>query len=220
MTKTILLIGATGRTGKAVLKNALQRGINVHALARTPDVLPAQDGLTVFEGSPLVESDVAKAMQGVDAVVTVLGIHRVKDSPFAKLAGSETLLTDSIKVTAKVMQQQGVKRISILSASGVGDSYGDVPWLFRMMIRLTPLGLSYRDHDGVDATIRATDLDWTLVRPVMLNDKKPLNDPLVVSYGNQPKPKMKITRDTVAGFMVDCLDDPVFIKKAPTVSQA
>lgn len=219
MTKKILLLGATGRTGHAVLEKALARGLQVHALVRNPGSLSVvHDGLTVFQGTPLDAVDVAKAMEGCDAVVSTLNNNRTSDNPFAKPVSPPTFMADSIRNTLNAMGSNAIKRIVVLSAAGVGDSFSEQPWLFRLLIKKTNLGHTYRDHDAVDAMLRASGTDWTLPRPVMLGNN-PGKAPIIVSYNLTPKPHFQITRDSVAQFILDSLDNPSLINKAPTLSQ-
>jgi uncharacterized protein YbjT (DUF2867 family) len=218
MTKRILVLGATGRTGRLVTEQALARGWHVHALARQPEALAPQPGLTVFGGTPLDAAAVARALTGCTAVISTLNNNRASDGFFAKPVSPPNFMTDSITNTISAMRAQGVSRISVLSAAGVGDSFGEAPWLFRVIIRNTNLGHTYRDHDALDALIRGSGLDWTLVRPVMLGNKSPTG-PIIVSRGGQPKPAMQISRERVATFLLDTLDSPSSIGTAPTISQ-
>lgn len=219
MTKKILLLGATGRTGQAVLEKALARGWQVNALVRNPDSLATvHPGLTVFKGTPLNGADVAKAIEGCDAVISTLNNNRASDNPFAKPVSPPTFMADSIRNTLTAMEANSIKRIVVLSAAGVGDSFMEQPWLFRLLIKKTNLGHTYRDHDAVDAMLRASGTDWTLPRPVMLG-KTPGKAPIIVSYDKVPKPHFQITRDSVAQFIVDSVDNASLIRKAPTLSQ-
>ena len=65
----ILLLGATGRTGKWVLKTALEKGHSVHCLSRNSHRIPQQDGVTVFEGNPTHSDDLKKAITGCEAII-------------------------------------------------------------------------------------------------------------------------------------------------------
>jgi uncharacterized protein YbjT (DUF2867 family) len=187
MTRKILLLGATGRTGQAVIADALERGWSVRALARRPEALTPREGLEVVPGTPLDRAAVDAAMTGCDAVVSVLNNNRASDGFFAKPVSPAGFMTDAITNTLDVMQDHGLRRIAILSAAGVGDSFAEVPWIFRMIIRHTNLAHTYRDHDMLDALIRQSGLDWTLARAVMLGNK-PATQPVIVSYGGAPKP--------------------------------
>ena len=52
----ILLLGATGRTGKHILNYALSLGYEVHCIVRYPEKLDTQNGLTIFKGNPIISS--------------------------------------------------------------------------------------------------------------------------------------------------------------------
>lgn len=218
MTHTILLLGASGRSGAAVLDGALERGWRVRALVRRPEALAPREGLEVLTGTPLEPDAVAAALTGCDAVISTLNNNRATDGFFARPVSPPGFMTDSIANTIQAMKAQNVKRIAILSAAGAGDSIDEVPWLFRMIIRHTNLAHTYRDHDTLDALIRTSGLDWTLARTVMLGTT-PGTQPIIVSYGGRPKPHRQITRESVAAFLLDSLDDPDLVHKAPTISQ-
>jgi len=66
--------------------------------------------------------------------------------------------------------------------------------------------------------LRRSGLDWTAVRPVALSNGAKAKR-LIVSYGNQPKPAMMISRRHVATFMLDVLDRREFFQKAPVISE-
>lgn len=219
MTSKILLLGATGRTGRLVLEQALARGWQVSALARNAGALPQNAaGLSVTQGTPLNRGDVARAMEGCDAVISTLNNNRASDNPFARPVSPPNFMADSIARTLEAMQAQGIRRISLLSAAGAGNSFPEQPWLFRMLIRHTNLGHTYRDHDAVDALLRRSDADWTQVRAVMLG-RNPGKGPVIVSYGGSPRPHFQISRDSVARFLIESLDDGALVGKAPTISQ-
>lgn len=219
MTRRILLLGATGRTGEAALNQALSRRWQVNALVRRPEALQERAGLTVMAGTPLDPEAVSKAIIGCDAVISVLNNNRTSDSIFARPVSPPSFMTDAIRNTLAAMQLHGVRRIAILSAAGVGDSFKEAPSWFRMMIRHTNLGHTYRDHDSLDALVRASDRDWTLARAVMLGSKPGARE-VVASYAGNPRPGMQISRDSVGKFLLDSLDDPGLIGKAPTISES
>lgn len=219
MTRKMLLLGATGRTGEAVLNQALDRDWQVTALVRRPEALTPRPGLAVIAGTPLDSSAVAGALEGCVAVISALNNNRTSDSFFAKGVSPPNFMTDSIRNTIAAMRKHGVKRMSILSAAGTGDNFAEMPWLFRMIIKHTNVSHTYRDHDALDALVRKSGLDWTLVRPMRLMGDIADSPPVTVSYGMQPKPLARITRKSVATFLLDSLDDSELIGRAPTISQ-
>src|SRR6266478_636996 len=112
----LFVIGATGRTGREIVEQALARGHRVTAFVRSPESINLQDErLTVIEGSALEEDQLANTMQNHDAVISTLGPRKVFKP------GS--LLHDSALATTRAMQRAGIKRLVVLSASGTFSRY-------------------------------------------------------------------------------------------------
>jgi uncharacterized protein YbjT (DUF2867 family) len=214
-----LLLGATGRTGQLALQYALSQSHEVIALVRDPARIAVKsDRLTLVKGTPEKLEDATGAIAGCEAVVVALNNNRTSDMPWAKPVSPPHLIENSVRNSVEAMRAAGIRRIVILSATGVGDSFPYAPWLIRLLVKKTNLGTTYADHDGVDAYIRTTDTDWTLLRAVGLSNADKVKS-LVVSYANSPKPAMMISRRHVAKFMIDCLDDKALFQKAPVISE-
>ncbi|HLY96230.1 MAG TPA: NAD(P)H-binding protein [Sideroxyarcus sp.] len=219
MTKRILLLGATGRTGRLALEYALSQGLAVTALVRRPEAITVQsDRLTVMEGSPLNAEDVRKALAGCDAVVSALNNNRTSDNPWAKRLSPSLFMTHSIRNCLAAMKEQGMRRIVVLSSVGVNDSFDDAVFLMRWLIRNTNLQYTFQDHDAQESELRRSGVDWTSVRAALLNNGKNLK-PLITSYYNEPKPALMISRLHTARYLIDCLDDQTAFRKAPTISE-
>ena len=69
------------------------------------------------------------------------------------------------------MEKNHIKRIITVSASGAGDSWKEMPLIARLLIRNSNIWKAYEDHARQEQMLRQSALDWTIVRPVMLNDK-------------------------------------------------
>lgn len=220
MAKQVLVLGGTGRTGRHVIEKALAEGLSVHVLARRPDAVTQRDEkLKVFSGTPENRADLAAAMEGCDAVICTLNNNRASDSPFAKIVNSPTMLTDIFGNIISVMKEKGLRRVVQLGASGAGDSFDAAPWLFRLMIRKANIGVAYRDHEGVEAALAASGLDWTVGRAMGLGKKSgPVIESYVVGGKSTPKPTMQIGREVVANWMVEALDRTDLYGKAPVIS--
>lgn len=220
MTKRVLVLGATGRTGRHVVDQALAAGWSVNALARRPEALSLSDpNLTVFKGTPEELSDLDAAMAGCVGVIATLNNARVSDSPFAKIVQSPTLLTDCFNNIIPSMKRHGVRRIVQLGAAGAGNSFQTVPWIFKQLIKRTNLGVAYRDHEGVEAALARSGLDWTVARAVGLGTKTgTVIESYVANGKSSPKPSMQIGRECVAKWMVEALDRRDLYEKAPIVS--
>ncbi|VVC84653.1 NAD(P)H-binding protein [Sideroxydans sp. CL21] len=219
MTMRILLLGATGRTGRHVLEYALSQGIEVAALVRRAAAITVHsDKLTVVEGSPMNADDVRKAIAGCDAVVSALNNNRTSDNPWARRLSPSLFMTQSIRTCLAAMKEMDMRRIVVLSSVGVNDSFDDAVFVMRWLIRNTNLQYTFQDHDAQESELRRSGMDWTAVRAALLNNGKRLKT-LVESYYNEPKPALTISRLHTARFLIDCLNDPATFRKAPTISE-
>lgn len=122
----ILLLGASGRTGQLVLDYALSLGHDVVALVRDPAKISGKSAtspkLVLVQGTPENPHDVERAMAGVEAVVSTLNNVRTSEFPWSKPLSPTHLMGDSIRNAVAAMQNNGVRRLVVLSATGVGDS--------------------------------------------------------------------------------------------------
>ncbi len=214
----ILLLGATGRTGKLVLQLALEAGHEVNCLVRRPEkVKNRHDSLKVFQGNTQDKHDIIKAIQGCDAIISVLNISRTSDFPWAPLRTPKDFLSKTMNQLISVAHEQGLTRIVVCSAWGVAETKADLPGWFRWFIDNSNIGVAYRDHERQEVLLEASSLDWTIVRPVGLtNSKKP--EQVIESQNNQPKPKLLISRLSVAKYMVDSLSKEENLKKKLVIS--
>jgi len=216
--KRILLYGATGRTGELILQRALQQGYAVTALVRNPAKLTVQsEHLTVVEGQPTNLADVRQAMRGCHAVISALSALSESESFSRKKITPPHTLATTMRHTLTAMHEHGLRRIITLSSIGVGDSWPYAPWYMHLIIRLTNFKLVFADHQQQEALLQQSTLDWTIARPVALNNNAHLGE-LRVSYQQTPTP-FALSRRQLARFLVDCLANNDFVHKAPLLSE-
>src|SRR6266849_1629277 len=98
----LFVIGATGRTGREIVQQALARGHHVTAFVRSIEGIPSKaERLTVLKGDAKDEEQLGEAMPGHDAVLSTLGPRQVfKPS---------SLLHDTALATTRAMKRSGVK---------------------------------------------------------------------------------------------------------------
>jgi putative NADH-flavin reductase len=217
--RTVLVLGGTGQTGRLLVRQALDRGMGVHAVVRDVRRLPIiSDRLTVVTGTPVDDAAVRAAMTGCHAVLSALGVSRTSAWPWAATTSPPDFMASSIATTVGVMKDLGLTRIVVVSAGGVGDSVGDMPPLFPWLVDHSRIGDAYRGHEDQERLLRQSGLDWTALRPSMLSNQ-PRSGQVVLSYGGRPRPRRSISRDALAVTMLDALDDASLVGKAPTVSQ-
>ena len=218
MNNRILILGATGRTGQLAVAYALQKGYAVTALVRSPHKLSLDsEKLSVIKGSPLLLDDVRNAIKGCDYIISLLSALSEKESFSLKKIDPPHILEKSIGNAIKAMKELGVKRIMSLSSIGVGDSHQYAPWYMRLMIKITNFKIVFADHNKEEELLKKSGLDWTIARPVGLNNNEAVGD-LQITYSKTPKP-FKMSRKQLAIFFIDNLDNDEYIHKAPILSE-
>lgn len=205
----IALFGATGGTGQQALAQALALGHEVKALARHPERVVAGSaddaGLTIIQGDVLDVGAVGACIDGVDAVICILGTRR-GEAPI-EARGTESILA--------AMAEHGVRRLIAVTSLGVGDSRDQVPGYFKLMMK-TLLKAIIAAKDEQERLIQASNLDWTIVRPGGLTDG-PRTGQYRVGTDRSIRAG-RIARADVADFVLKQLDDAQFIGQAVAVT--
>lgn len=203
----IAVFGGTRGVGRAVVDQALARGHAVTALARDPASLAIADpGFTVVPGNVLDPAAVVQAVGGADAVVVSLG--GTSDNP------GDVVSRGTQNVVA-AMQAAGVRRLIIVTSLGVGDSRTQVPIAFKLLMQ-TVLRASMQDKERQEEIVRASGLDWTIVRPGGLTDD-PVTGKYTVSTGRDVVAG-RIARADVADFILNQLSSAEYVGQAPAVT--
>jgi putative NADH-flavin reductase len=159
----ILVMGATGGTGRLLVSQALAQGHDVTALVRDPSRLPSADRLRVLAGSITGDdATLAAAVRGQDAVISTLGA--------GKSFTSGGLIAAAVPKIVRAMEGEGMRRLVFTSAFGVGETHRDTPLVPRIFIRLMLQDI-YRDKLAGETVLRASALDWTIVYPTGLADR-------------------------------------------------
>tara|TARA_R110000744_G_scaffold92118_3_gene178558 strand:+ start:3193 stop:3882 length:690 start_codon:yes stop_codon:yes gene_type:complete len=214
----ILILGATGRTGKLILAEALEQGYKINCLVRKPEEIKQNHStLKIYKGSPESISELESALKGCDAIISALNISRKSDFPWSKLRTPKTFLSDVMKNIITLSTKIKIDRIVVCSAWGVADTEKEIPLWFNWFIKNSNIGVAYKDHERQENLLKSSTLNWTIVRPSGLLDLSK-SQTIIESYNNEPKPKITISRKSVAEFMVQSLSDEKLIGKAPVIS--
>ena len=215
----ILVLGATGRTGRHIVEEALKQGYDLNVLVRDKNKISyGSKSIKVYQGTPARRTDLAAAMQGCDLIISALSIARASDAPWSKLITPENFISESMKNVIAEAGQQNLKRLITISAWGVGETQKEIPFWLRWLIKYTNLGPVYAEHESQEKLLANSNLNWTAVRPVALNDSKKMKT-LRASFDNFPKPSLYISRQSVAKFMVDIVKSDEYDMKSPTISE-
>ncbi|MFD2514755.1 NAD(P)-dependent oxidoreductase [Pontibacter locisalis] len=206
----ILVFGASGRTGREIVQQALVQQHAVTAFVRTlPDFDLQHERLRVVKGDITNYDEVELAISGHDAVMSALGPHTL-------LKRVPALVTGIYNIVG-AMEKKGVKRLVYESALGVGKSKADQNAFFRYLILPVVLGRDYADHETNEQTIRSSRLDWVIVRPARLVDGPRTGNYQVGLHLAATFPFGRISRADVAAFMLEQLTETNYLKKEPGI---
>jgi uncharacterized protein YbjT (DUF2867 family) len=208
----LLVVGATGGTGRQLVAQALARGYEVTALARNPAKLRLEHPrLMVVQGNVLDYPSVEAAMRGQEAVVCALGHKRYFYPTRILSAGTRHLL--------RAMASQGVRRFVCETSLGIGDSAGRMGLYYTLFVIPVILPFYFWDKTRQERLVAASALDWVLVRPVALHDGEPRG---AVRHGRGVGSFLltrRVARADVAAFMLDQLTSDEYLRAAPGVSR-
>ncbi len=215
----ILILGATGRTGQYLVREALDRGHTVHALVRNPEKLKiSSDQLVIKRGTPEYREDLETALKDCDAVLSALNISRKSDFPWSNVLTPPNFLSEVMQNVVDLASQVNLKRVIVVTAAGVGDSAIYTPGWFRWIINHSNIGVTYKDHERQEQVLINSQLLWTIVRPTGLSNSEK-DKPVRVAVPGVEKPGFRISRKNVARFMIDILEQDQYICKKPTISE-
>jgi len=224
--KTIAVFGGTGETGKECVYQALKLGYKVVSMSRSgpPLLIPPGSGgadagkpiedanLTVLKGSVTSADDVAKVFASADdieGVIISLG-GKTKDV-------GPTMLQDGTSNIVKAMNRKGVKRVSVVSSIGVGDSENQAPIFFKALMYTVMSGI-FKDKNAQEKIFlegEGKDLEYCLVRPGGLGVGPPTGVINVIE-GEAGSIQRADVAEFCLGAVVD-LDFP-YLKKTPCIS--
>ncbi|MGL5864320.1 MAG: NAD(P)-dependent oxidoreductase [Dermatophilaceae bacterium] len=169
----ILVIGATGGSGRAVCQALLERGHQVTAFARSATTanLLAADHLTCVDGDATDSAQLQRVMPGHDAVVVTLGISepawRVR--AFGAKGTASDIRSRGTDAVLRAARAAGVSRVVVQTSYGVGPTR-PLLGLVNRLIFAALLKPQIEDTERQEQMVRSSGLDWTLVQPVHLTD--------------------------------------------------
>jgi len=208
--RRVLVLGATGGTGRCVVEQAVAMGLEVTGLVRTPATLPVTSrSLRVVTGDIRTDSQMVRgAYAGQDAVISALGVGQS-----FKSAG---LIAQAAPLIVAAMREQGVRRLVFTSAFGVGPTWQDTPLVPRLFVK-TLLRDVYADKAAGEKIIKDSGLDWTIVYPAGLTNGRPTGAARIgerLRLSGFPR----VSRADVAAVLLQQLDDPRFVGKGILVA--
>lgn len=195
----LLIVGANGRTGRLLVRLALDHGHAVTAFVRARPQQGALDPrAAVVVGDALVPETLPPALAGQDAVISLLA-PRPRRNGRVYVEGTRNL--------ADAAAAAGVRRFVVVSAEGAGADPKKLPFAYRLIMRIPVVARLYPDIARMDRELEArTDLDWTIVAPAVLTNG-PFTGAYRVSEGDVVPGGLSVSRADLAAFLLDVVEN-------------
>jgi len=203
----LLVVGATGGTGRELVNQALERGYEVTAFVRNPAKMQlTHPRLKIMQGDVFDANSVDAAVRGQDAVVSALGHRRIFVPSRVQAEGARNVL--------RAMEAHGVKRFVCETSLGLGNSVGRMGLLSTFFVLPLILPIYFWDKSRQEQVIAASALEWVIVRPGVLTNGAKRG---VYRHGFDVGSYLwseRIGRADVADFMLNQLTDDQYLQTA------
>jgi len=205
----VIVFGATGTIGQLVVKNCLRDGHKVTAFARHPEKLNIQNpNLTLHSGDATKIDDVTEAMVGADTIIITLGAGKSRKG---------TIRSKGTLTVIQAMQKLGIRRLICQSTLGAHESWENLNFFWKYIMFGALLRPVFLDHEKQEDLVRASGLDWTIVRPSAFTDRPATS--FKISFGPEEKNlKLTIPRLDVARFLAQEMRENRFLHQAVAIS--
>jgi putative NADH-flavin reductase len=203
----LLVFGASGQTGRELVRQGLALQHDITAFVRQPAKLgPLASGVRTIQGNVTDYPAVAAAVAGHDAVVSTLGTGTSLKHDAGLIAGVQHII--------RAMQEHRVRRLIYQSFIGVHESRAAVGVILRYVAPI-PLRHQIADHEAKEALVKASPLEWTIVRPPNLTNGLRTGRYRSGTDITTWAPVPRLARADVADFILRELAQPQFIRQAP-----
>ena len=229
----VVVIGATGRVGRQVVKQLVSQGVETRCLVRDEEKAQMQDclhGAMLFKGDVTDLSSLMAVTEGAGAVIDCHGVNPPRLTKVTDLFTHPRHLLDS----PYTINFLGTKRvIAAMSMNGVGKLVrvtgaltGRSAFLLPVAIFNLLLSMTCKWHERSEIAIRESGIDYTVIRPTGIRDELPARESgrcLVLIAGDSDETAKlpgKISLRDVAELCVASLKEARLSKATVVVSSA
>ena len=204
----IVVVGATGGTGKNVIERAKAAGHDVTAAVRRPE---AVDGARAVKADVLAPASLAAAFAGADAVFSTIGP--------ANMRKPGTLLSEGVGNMVAACEACGVKRFVYESGMIAGDGKG-LGFAGRMMLGLGHLVMRafVVERRRAEQIVAASSLDYVIVRPPVLVHE-PARGTYIHGVDAAISLSKKLPHADVAAFLIRAAGDPALARTIQEIGE-
>jgi len=199
----LVVLGATGGTGRLVVEQALTAGHTVTALVRSPEKLAVRNpNLHVVAGQATDPSAVARALDRADALISTLG-------------GGGSVISDSTQAIVEAAHEAGVSRVVLLSSFLVErDRFNPVT---RLLTGIA-MGSMIKDKSAGEKALRESNLDWTIVYASSLTDGPGRGQAVVLTETGRWTLSQRIARADVAAWLLRAATSPETSRRTVSIT--
>src|SRR5690349_15459412 len=199
----LFVLGATGRTGRLVVEQALDAGHIVTALVRSPEKLAISNpNLRVVAGQATDTSAVARALEGADALISTLG-------------GGGSVISDSTRAIVQAAHKAGVSRVILLSSFLVERNRFNPVTRFLTGVAM---GAMIKDKNAGEKALRESNLDWTIVYASSLTDGPGGGHVAVLAERGRWTLSHRIARADVAAWLLRAATSPETSRRTVSIT--
>ena len=198
----LLILGGTGKTGNALITQALNAGHHVTVFGRSPlNGFETRSNLKSLVGNPMRPQELDAVTPDHDAVLSVLGTRGL---------GPTTVLVDGAGSAIAAMHAGKVKRLVILSSSLVDLEAG----FFTGIASRTLFRHTANDQNKMEKLVTGSDLEWTIFRPARTTNGALTRHAEVIT-GNEPgkSNSRAVSRQDVAQRMLEAVESRNYVRQ-------
>ncbi|MEH2124066.1 NAD(P)-dependent oxidoreductase [Nostoc sp.] len=205
----VLVIGAAGKTGRAVVEQAVVAGHQVTAFVHKADEYEVSN-VRIIEGDATDSTTMDAAVLGQDAVLDTIGGKKPYKATTLESSAANTIIAS--------MQRNGVRRLVVTSMIGEGESEANATLYERLLIATFLRGAD-KDKAAMESAVKSSGLEWAILRPTILSDD-PAKGNVRVFDPETGEKAHKITRADLADFMLAQLDSNEYLHQAVTIANS
>jgi len=204
----LLIFGSTSSIGHHLLSQALEQGHSVTAFTRDASKVEIRhEHLRIVQGDVMDPALVESAVRGHDVVLCSLGAGR-----------NGQVRSEGTRHIINAMEKIGVRRFICQSSLGVGESRGNLNFLWKYIMFGLLLRPAYADHVKQEEHVKQSNLDWIIVRPAAFTDGEHTGQYRHGFSVTDKTTELKVSRADVADFMLKQLSDDTYLHKTPGLS--
>lgn len=206
----IAVIGGSGKSGKYLVEELLNKGFQFKLLLRNPDKLQVEhQAVEIVKGDVATYDSVRQLVEGCNAVISTLGLGIPASEP--------TIFTQSSRNVIRAMAECNIKRYIVTTGLNVNspfDRKGEASSLATNWMK-TNFPASTENKQEEYQILYDSKVDWTLVRLPLIELSQEKGD---ISLSLEDCPGERIRARDLASFLVEQLFDERYIRSAPFIA--